>query len=414
MRRDPCMVCQRRTACPHRGNLRAIALGAALSVAAWLTLAQALDPTLPHRVIVGDAPGPAPMDRVDHARTGKASDPLPRRPRKLWRARVPGSIVHSLAVDHAGAIVVSSDSHLSQLSPRGKTLWTLRLGASPAATGPVITSSGARLVLTAEGEVVSVDASGKTQWRRVLPLGRAEQPAPPLPTSDGGCVVAIGQELFRLEPSGAVRTHTTLEERIQCVLRDGSALVVVTRTGNVFSYSPPSPPMQIGSLGGSPSGGALLAAARTLVAVVDSHRLVELNLLTGLRRLRLPDGPLSLAGPPAVLPTGATRLVSLDGLLLGHSATGKETLRVAVEPHEVALDGGVATHSARGGPPVIVDSDGWAGYARPGKDVGVASPDGRLHTAAGAACVTPVSLVPAGKLKMALGCASGIVWLVGD
>ena len=34
--------------------------------------------------------------------------------------------------------------------------------------------------------------------------------------------------------------------------------------------------------------------------------------------------------------------------------------------------------------------------------------------AAGAACVTPASLVPAGPGRMVLACRSGIVWLVGS
>ena len=393
--------------------MAAAALSAGLVVASWLAAADPIDPTLPHQVIVGEPNGPAPMDRLNQSRTGRSKTLLPRRPRVRWRKRVPGKIERNLAVDDRGSIVVSSTSHLSQVDKHGKLAYSLRLGSSFAVTGPVITSNGARLVVTADAEVVSVDATGHILWRRSLPVPGFARPASPLPTSDGGSVVAVNADVFRLEPDGAVRARASAGEEITCLLERSSRLLLVTSSGNVLGWSPPAAASRVGSLGGPPTAGAALIEPRTLVAVVDLRRLVELDLATRTRRVRFGHESLSLLGPPTITRAGETRVSTGDGLLLGHDADGKETLRVALEPGEIA-DGGASRSATRSSPSVLIDRAGSVGFARPGMDVGVATAAGRLQTADGAACVTPVSLVPAGERAMAVACRSGIVWLVSD
>ena len=324
-----------------------------------------------------------------------------------------GTVQHSVAIDRHGSIVVASTTHLSQLSSNGELAWALRLGLSPAATGPVLASDGRRLVAT-ESELLSVDADGQVLWRQDLPASGSGAPASLLPTTDGGCMVPVGANLFRIEPDGTVRDHANVGETIQDVLGQGSSLVILTRSGSVLRWTPPADPNPVGSLGGPPTGGAALAAERLLVAVVDSRRLVELHLGTAQRRVRVSEGPLLLDGPPAVTPRGETRLASLDGLLLGHDATGKETLRVTAAPRALTGDGGTRLGRSTRGPPLVVDARGQIGFARPGVDVGVVSAAGKLSTAAGAACVSAASLVPAGRGTMAVACRSGIIWLVGD
>jgi hypothetical protein len=326
---------------------------------------------------------------------------------------VQGTVQHSVAVDRRGSIVVASTTHLSQISSNGKLSWALRLRSSPAATGPVLTSDGRRLVAT-ESELLSADADGQILWRRDLPSSGSGAPAPLLPTSDGGCTVPVGAHLFRMEPDGTVRDHAHVGEAILDVLGQGSSLVILTRSGAVLRWSPPADPNPLGSLGGPPTGGAALAAEQVLVAVVDSRRLVEFHLATGQRRVRVGEGRLMLDGQPAVTLRRETRVATLDGLLLGHDSAGKETLRVALAPRVSAGDGGVRVARSSRAPPLIVDSRGQVGFVRPGMDVGVVSADGKLSTAAGAACISAAGLVPAGRGRMAVACRSGIIWLVGD
>jgi hypothetical protein len=230
----------------------------------------------------------------------------------------------------------------------------------------------------------------------------------------GGVAVAMGSELLLLESDGSVRTRASAPGAIQTLLRRSAGLVVLTRSGTVLGWAPPSPLTDIGSLGGSPSGGAVLVKGHTLVSVVDFRRLVALDLTSGVRRLLVPEGKISLDGPPALLAGEQTLVVSWDGLLLGHDGRGSETMRVALEPVDLTVDAGTPVGRSGDGAPLLVGRNGRVGFARPGVDVGVVAKDGTLRTAPGAACVAPVSLVSTGSQKMVLACRSGIVWLVGS
>ncbi len=392
----------------------AVAAATGLVAGAWWASAEPLDPTLPHQVTVGPSPGAAPMAGLNGSRNGRSEHPLPRAPKPRWRARVPGSIVHAVATDSQGAVVVGSTTHLTQVDAHGRVAWSLRLGTASAAAGPVISSDGSRVLVTSEGELLMVRRDGRVRSKRSLPVRKATRVPAPLPVETGGVALAVGAELLLLEADGDVRARASAPGTVLTLLHRPAGLVVLTRDGTVLGWTPPSPLTEIGSLGGNPSGGAVLVADDTLVSVIDFRRLVALDLVSGARRLLVPEAKLSFDGPPAVLPDRQTLVVSWDGLLLRHDRKGRETLRLALEPADLTLDGGVPAGRSGDGAPLLVGRDGRIGFARPGLDVGVVQPNHDVQTAAGAACVTPVSLVPAGPERMALACRSGIVWLVGS
>jgi len=375
--------------------------------------AEPLDPTLPLHFSVGNPAGPAPMEGIDAARSGRAQAPLPRQPRVLWRARVPGTIDHSLLVDQRGSIVaVGSPPHLSQLDSRGRLEWSARLSAPPAAV--VLTSDGSRLALGSGGQLTAFDAKGKLSRKQTLGLPGASVLAAPLPLDDGGLLAALGGAVLRLDASGEIVARSVVDDDVRSVLRDGATLLLVTVRGDVLEWKPPHRPAPRGSFGGKIDGAALSAPGR-LIAVVDRTRLIELKLATGTRHVRIPDGPLVLRGPPAITPSGTSRVASIDGLLLGHDATGRETLRVALEPAAITLgDAGVAAAQTRSAPSLLTDGEGSVGFVRAGLDAGVVNAEGEIKSAAGAACSDPIALAPAGPRRMLVACRSGLIWAIGD
>jgi hypothetical protein len=191
--------------------------------------------------------------------------------------------------------------------------------------------------------------------------------------------------------------------------------VVVGERGNVYVWQPPALPRKVASFAGKVEGGAALSSPRVLTAVVDEHRLVDLDLSTDTRHLRL-DGSERLEGPPALLPDGETRVTTWDGLLEGHSKDGHETLRVPLEPLGGVADAGVPSSvgALTPPPPPVVDAAGRTAFARPGLDVGVVAASGHIESARGANCPDPVALAPAGPKRLVLVCSTGHVWMLGE
>lgn len=391
--------------------LAALGVGHTLSAAR----AEALDPTLPQRVAVGEPQGAAPMDRIDAQRSGRARQPLPRRPRVLWRARVAG-IDHPLLVDARGSVVAAGNPpHLTQLDARGRLEWTARLPSAPV-TSPVLTSNGTRIVFTANGQLTAFDASGKLLRRQTLAPPGSLVNAAPLALDDGGLVAALGGLVLRLDAAGGVAARAVIDDDVRSVVRDtDDKVLLITARGDVVEWKPPHRPSLRGSFGGRVEDGAALTGPARVTAVVDRTRLIELKLASRTRHVRLPDGPLLLRGPPAIASTGESRVASVDGLLLGHDTAGRETLRVALEPITVAPgDAGTHLPQAGGAPPLIVDSDGRTGFVRPGLDAGIVTADGEVVAASGAACGDPIALAPGGARRMVVACRSGLIFMLGD
>jgi hypothetical protein len=364
-----------------------------------------VDPTLPARRVVGTSPG--------SARPSRGEMLLPVHPRLLWRTRVEGGIEHGLAVDSGGTVVVASSESLSELGRNGRVAWSIRLGAR--ATGaPVLLSDGTRVVVTADGQLVAANRQGELAWIRRIPCPAKLSATILLPWTDGGLVLAAAEQLFWMDGGGSWRASSSVPSRITGLLKHVAAPVVVTLTGEVFAWDGVGAPRRLATLGGRSDQGAVLVGEHLLAAVVDEKRLVEIDLVTTARRVRVPEGPLSYQSPVVATPRGETRLVSTDGLLLGHDAEGRETLRVALAPAASGRDAGAPLAARPGSALLLVDGRGTVAFARSGQEPGVLTADKEVFTPAAAACGDPVALVSAGPGRLAGACRSGVVWLAAD
>ncbi len=352
------------------------------------------------------------MFRIDGARTGLAGANLPDKPRVLWRTRVAGGIAHPPAIDVHGHVVVASPSgQLIELDEKGKQKFAVKTGSDAPSLAPVLASDGTRVVVTGAPELYGITPTGSVRYHHTLPLQNLTGDVPLLAASDGGTVLAASGSLLRFDASGTLQASATYTGTAAALLERSSHVLLVLDRGEVLEWKPPASPTKLASFGGRIDEGAALSGPERVMAVVDHERLTDLDLKSATRQVLVSSTDL-LQGPPTLLPSGQTRIVTFSGLLLGHDRNGSEVTRVALEPSVVGTDGGLVGFNPA--PPLIADAKGRVGFVRPGLEVGVVLPSGNIETAAGAACGDPVSVAPAGPQRMLLSCRSGLVFLVGD
>ena len=196
---------------------------------------------------------------------------------------------------------------------------------------------------------------------------------------------------------------------------------MTTATGNVYRFRPPAPPQRIGSFGGTTPRGAVVADARTLLAVVDAHRLVALDLPTGVTHVRA--GGIALDGPPARARAPGRRASSPAqlGMLLGIDAAGNERAHVAARqaacprPRPASCcSAPLAQPDLKPSPPVVVDASGRVAFVRASGRAGVVSPEGRVEVASERVCAVPIAVLPAGDKRMLVACHDGGLWMYGE
>ena len=196
-------------------------------------------------------------------------------------------------------IVVHSEPRLSQLDAKGRTLWSERLG-SEASSAPVLTSAGAILIVTRDGDVSLYSGSGKLQAKRALPLTDPRRRTLTIPTDNGGAVVASGRDLLELDERGALVRKLHASGNLSTVAQADAALVAVGDNGNVQLARASGDLELIGSFGGSVPEGAAVSNGRVF-AIVDGHKWCALELKTGHVETLANEQNLALSGPPALL-----------------------------------------------------------------------------------------------------------------
>jgi hypothetical protein len=420
---------------PLSGRLAAAALGLSLTAAPGDAPARAdtLDPTMPRTVVVGPPRGAAPSDRLDPHRTGRARTRLPSPPVELWRRHVSGNVEQPPVVDADGNVLVAlSVAEVVKLGPDARELWRARLGAAPAAVPPLLLADGTLVVLTLAGAAVGLTPGGALRF--VTPLGflkRDVVDTVPVALENGDLLIAAGNAVVVLDADGVVRARGAFDDRTSgaperaagAVIDAAGGALVTTASGGVYRFRPPAAPRKIGSLGGVPSRGALLADERTLVSIVDGRRVVALDLPTGTTHVRssgyLFDAPPALAGGGLLLV--ATQL----GMMLGIDPAGNERVHLWLDkPPQGGAAGssgspaGLAAFAApadvKPSPPVVVDADGRIAFVRAGGRLGVVSPEGKVHVASERICATPVAVVPAGEKRLLCACRDGGLWMFGE
>jgi hypothetical protein len=345
----------------------ALALAAALLAAG--AAAQTLDVARPRTLVVGTPPG-ARATRGDGARSGASATPLPTGALNVaWQTRALGVLIDDApVVDASGTTyLVGTRGEVLAIARDGSERWRTSTGAVQ--PGPTALLSDDTLVFAdALGEAIAV-REGAIRWRVRFGRGDASHPAP-LPLGDGGVVVATAHDLAVLDVEGHERARTTLPEAAVGPLVAAPGRVLATgSSGVVWSWTPGAPePVRAGSLGGTPSGGAVLVDDHTLVSVTsEGSRLSALDLAQGLAATRaVPVGGLWL-GPPATR-AGNVYLVLLTPsaeLVVGLDPTGAEIARSRVASHLAPLsaDGGAPPLATVPHAPPLVDSAGTLAFA---------------------------------------------------
>ncbi|MFT3775115.1 MAG: hypothetical protein QM820_57950 [Minicystis sp.] len=415
---------------PSIGRIAAAALGLSLA-AAWPARADTVDPTMPRAVVVGAPRGAAPSDRLDPRRTGRARTRLPAPPVELWRRHVSGNIDVSPIVDEGGNIIVAlTVSELVKLGPDARELWRTRLGGAAASAPPTLLTDGTIAVVTGAGVAMGFTPSGSPRFATPLGISRRDAETVPLALENGGLLVAAGSTVIELDADGVVRARGTLDERgpgapAQAAERASGAVVespggalVTAASGSVYRFRPPAPPRKVGSFGGIPTRGAMLADDRTLVAVVDGRRLVALDLPTGTTHVRA--GGTLFDAPPALGPGGVLLVATQLGLLLGVDTAGNERIHLSLDklPAATGSAPSLGTFTApadiKPSPPVVVDPSGRIAFVRSTGRAGVVTPEGKVQVVADRICAAPTAVLPAGEKRMLVACRDGGLWMYGE
>lgn len=356
------------------------------------------------------------MLRGDAQRTGRGTQ-LPDVPRELWHRKIRGGLALPPAIDAAGSIVVAAAvAELVQVSAQGNEQWHQRIGLSVATAGPVLTSEGTRVVLTALGDAWGFRPDGTPKFQVDLSRFGTDPRVAPLPLDNGHLVVAVGAHLIQLDGEGVLADHVQAPERLVGMLVQApDGIVATSETGKVMLWQRPIGLRIVGSYAGAVRDGAVLVRNGAVAAVVDSARLVEMDLTTGatatLAIMALMDGP-------PLVDAKATVMVMVSGgggMLLG-IRDAEEALRVSLNPAPVVEPADAGAGLAMfvpSSPAPVVDSDGRVGFVRGDGRVGVVSAEGRVTAAATAACVTPIGIVPAGDGKFVVACRNGSLKLYG-
>jgi hypothetical protein len=358
------------------------------------------------------------MARIDGARRGRAHVALPDRPVALWRTTVGGSLdLASIAVDERGAVLVAGiNRKLTQLGPEGNVEWRASTGEGPSVGGTVILNDETRVVVTSAGEIFGFSPSGALRFRTDLDLSERTARVSLLPRSDGGITVAAAREVIRVDADGSVQSRTRVPDRIAGPPVDTRFGVVVTAQNGAVYGTDGGYAKKLAELGGDPGeAGASSPDGRTLVAVIDSQRLVELDLSCGALQTRLTVGDQSLHGPIVLGKAGARLLITFAGGLL--DIEGSSVHRTALEGRTESLltdAGKVDFASLEDSPPPVTDEQGRVGFARVGGRVGVVSPEGSVQMVSPIPCASPAALSPAGPRRLVLACRDGVVVMLGD
>lgn len=412
-------------------KLSPIRLAAVIALAAAAPArADVIDTTMPRTVAVGAPRGVAPSERIDPRRTGRTRTALPTRAVEVWRRHVNGNIEVPPVVDEAGDVIVALGiSELVKLGGDAREKWRARLVATAAAS-PAILADGTIVVLTSAGVAQGFTPGGALRFATPLGIARRDTDTIPLALSNGGMLVAAGSNVVEIDADGVVRARATIEDRLPgasaptleraagAVVEGPMGTLITTVSGGVFRFRPPAAPRKVGSLGGIPTRGAMLADERTLVAVVDTRRVVALDLPSGTTQTR--SSGILFDAPPALGPGGLILVATQLGVLLGLDAAGNEKVRLLLDkplPATTALAPGGTTFlpaELKPSPPLIVDPAGRIAFLRANGRAGMVAPSGRIEVLSERICGAPVAVLPAGEKRLLVACRDGGLWMYGE
>jgi hypothetical protein len=354
-----------------------------------------VDPTLYHRYSLFPARTAVSTQAAE----------LPRRPKVAWKLRVAGGIAEPPTVSPEGSVLLAlSTPILTQYDARGRLEFSARLGASAAATSPIVLGDGRRLVLTEAAEAICFSRRGVFLSRKALPFGALDATTSIAPMPDGGLLLASGRRVVRLDATLGVVTATHFDADVRIAL-GGEPPLVVESNGAVFELGSDGRALRRGTFAARVDAATRLDRSRVL-AIVNNHQLSELDTQQELVTTRFADANLNLYPTIAATQSGEARALTSGDALLGIGADGRERFRAALP----ALLGPAGASSAE----IVVDERGGALISRAGFDLVAVDADGGVFRVDGSACAEP--LRPAGMVagSAVFACRSGVVLRVDE
>jgi hypothetical protein len=375
-------------------------LAGCLSLAS--TPSRARDAQRVQQVTVGRGLGIAACEGIDARNTNRAASDFPAAPQVTFRTRLAGGIGQAPAsTAHGDLIVVHSEPRLSQLDAQGRTLWSERL-SSEASSAPVLTSAGAILIVTRDGDVSLYSNSGKLRAKRALPLNDPRRRTLSVPTGNGGALVASGSELLELDERGALVRKLHGSGNLSTVAEADGALIAVTESGQVQVAHATGDLDLVGSFGGGVPEASAIAGGRVF-AIVDGHKWSSLDLKTGRVSLLANEQNLPLSGPAALLEAPSVALVAGGGFISMRANDGTETARVALNASPQGIE--PALRSSR--PALLVsDRNGTIAAVQAGNDALVLRRGGSALRLDETSCLDPFRPTPT-KAGIVFACRSG-------
>lgn len=386
----------------------------------------ALEVDQPAAVVVGKPMGIAAGERVDSARRGQSTTPLPRAPRELWRRELAGGVEVSPIVDRRGSVLVALASRdLVKIDVSGEERWRTRLGGSSAAAAPALVSDGSVAVVCSDGRLRFVSPSGRVGVVVPLSMSTVRAIATPVALDDGSVVVVGDTGMVHVDRTGRELARTDLEvASTGGLIPRAGAVLVVGREGDVLEWRAPSAPVALGRFAGAPRGGAVLVGPRTLVAVLDGKRVTALDLATGKTTLLMgeSDALAAYEGPPTLDANGTLLVTTLVGELFGVDGRGVVVRRSALEDLSLLFGGDagapppsvVTSALGQPSPPLVADGQGLIGFVRSSGKVGVMDDAGRVMVGSPRQCARPLAVLPAGIGRMVVVCRNGSLAMYGE
>ena len=366
----------------------------------------AADANRVQRIVVGSGSALAACEGLDARNDQRVNRRFPANPELAFRIRVPGGIGHAPASDAAGhLIIVHSEPRLSKLDGKGRTVWTQRL-PSEASTAPVLTSSGAILLVTRDGEALLFSSSGQRLFRHALPIVDPKRSTLAIPTENGGALIASGADLVQLDHEASLVRSTRANGIVTAIAESGGRLVAVNEAGSVEVAHASGAFELAGSFAGMVPFGAAVSAG-FVYAIVDGHSVRALELSTGRVTTLVSEATLALHGPLTIFANRSLAYFTEGGLVSVRGPDGSEHLRAAVGVAGRAFD-----PSQRAGR-LISDSVGNVAVVQGGDDALLLRPDGSTLRLDGTNCIDPFRPTPtAGGIVLA--CRSGQLFGVSD
>ncbi|HKO51288.1 MAG TPA: PQQ-binding-like beta-propeller repeat protein [Polyangiaceae bacterium] len=366
------------------------------------TPSSARDAQRVQRLVVGRGSALAACEGIDSSNGFRTRSPFPAAPELAFRTRLTGGIGQAPASDAQGnLIVVHAEPRLSKLDARGRTLWSERL-TSEANSAPVLTSAGAILIVTRDGEALFYSSTGKLRAKRTLPLTDPRRRSLTIPTGNGGALLASGRDLLELDERGAIVRQLHASGTLSAIAEDNAALVLISDNGSVQLARTTGALEQVGSFGGSVPEGAAVSAGKVF-AIVDGHKWCVLDLSTGQVVTLANEPSVALTGPFALLDAPSAALVADGGFVSVRAKDGAESARVALSAAGQGFD-----PALRGLRPalVVTDPQGAIAAVRSGNDALILRAGGNALRLDDTSCLDPFRPTPTPN-GIVFACRSG-------